>query len=70
MNVSANGKVILNATRELARKWDQTKSHWKDAKSAEFERDYLAGLFSDVERAMPILEELDRLMANVRNQCE
>lgn len=70
MNVSANGKVILSATRELARKWDETKNHWKDAKSSEFEREYLAGLFSDVERAMPILEELDRLIANVRSQCE
>ena len=70
MNVSSNGKVILSATRELSRKWDQTKSQWKDAKSAEFERDYLVGLFADVERAMPILEELDRLISNVRNQCE
>lgn len=70
MNVSANGKVVLNATRELARKWEQTKYQWKDAKSAEFERAYLAGLFADVERAMPILEELDRLIANVRSQCE
>lgn len=70
MNISSNGKVVLSATRELARKWDDTRSHWKDAKSAEFERDYLVSLFADVERAMPILEELDRLVANVRSQCE
>jgi hypothetical protein len=70
MNVSANGKVILGATRELARKWEQTKVYWKDSKAVEFERIYLAELFSDVERAMPILEELDRLITNVRNQCE
>jgi hypothetical protein len=70
MNISANGKAILGATRELARKWEQTKRHWSDAKSAEFERVYLADLFSDVERAMPILEELDRLISNVRGQCE
>jgi hypothetical protein len=70
MNVSANGKVILTATRELARKWDHTRQHWSDAKAAEFERAYLADLFSDVERAMPVLEELDRLITNVRNQCE
>ncbi|HVK57357.1 MAG TPA: hypothetical protein VM735_01145 [Candidatus Kapabacteria bacterium] len=70
MNVSANGKVVLTATRELARKWEETRHHWSDAKSIEFERSYLAGLFADVERSMPILEELDRLMTNVRNQCE
>lgn len=70
MNVSANGKVILSATRELARKWDQTRHSWSDAKSKEFERIYLADLFSDVERAIPILEELDRLITNVRSQGE
>jgi hypothetical protein len=70
MNVSANGKVIVSATRELARKWDQTRQSWSDAKSAEFERIYLADLFSDVERAIPILEELDRLITNVRSQGE
>ena len=37
---------------------------------AEFERIYLAELFSDVERAMPIMEELDRLLSNARSQCE
>jgi len=70
MNVSSNGKVILGATRELARKWEQTHQHWKDGKSSEFEGAYLSDLFSDVERAMPILEELDRLIVNVRSQCE
>ena len=70
MNVSTNGKVVLAATRELARKWDQTKQFWRDAKSEEFERQYLAGLMSDVERAIPIMDELDRLMTTIRRECE
>jgi hypothetical protein len=70
MNVSANGKVVLTATRELSRKWNQTKQFWRDAKSEEFEREYLAELISDVDRAIPILEELDRLIASVRGECE
>ena len=70
MNVSTNGKVVLAATRELARKWDQTKESWRDAKAEEFEREYLAGLMSDVERAIPILDELDRLITSIRGECE
>lgn len=70
MSVSANAKVILTATRELARRWDQTKEQWSDAKSAEFERVYLSELFSGVERVGPLMEELDRLIASVKNQCE
>ena len=70
MSVSANAKVILTATRELARRWDQTREQWSDAKSAEFERVYLSELFSGVERAGSLMEELDRLIASVKNQCE
>jgi hypothetical protein len=70
VNVSTNGKVVLAATRELSRKWNDTKEHWRDSKSDEFEREYLADLLSDVERAMPILEELDRLISTVRRECE
>jgi hypothetical protein len=70
VNVSTNGKVVLTATRELSRKWTQTKQHWRDAKSEEFEREYIADLISDVERAIPILEELDQLISTVRRECE
>jgi hypothetical protein len=70
MNVSTNGKVVLTATRELSRRWEQTKQHWRDAKAEEFEREYLAELISDVDRAIPILEELDKLILTVRRECE
>ena len=70
MNVSTNGKVVLAATRELSRKWNDTKRHWRDSKTEEFERNYLAELFADVERAIPIMEELDKLISTVRRECE
>ena len=70
MNISTNGKVVLTATRELSRKWEHTKQFWRDTKSAEFEQEYLAGLISDVERAVPILEELDNIISKVRRECE
>ena len=70
MNVSANGKVVLTATRELARKWQQTRDSWRDAKADEFEQKYLAELISDVERSVPALEELDKLISGVRRECE
>jgi hypothetical protein len=70
MSLSANGKVILAATRELSRKWDETKHSWSDAKAEQFEREYLAELFAQVERSVPIMDELDKLIGSVRNQCE
>ena len=70
MNVSTNGKVVLTATRELARKWEHTRQFWRDAKADEFERQFLSDLLSDVERSIPILEELDKLISTVRRECE
>ena len=70
MSLSANAKAISSATRELARKWDDTRQHWRDAKSAEFEKEHLAELFSAVERTAIIMEELDRLIDRVRKECE
>jgi hypothetical protein len=70
MSLGTNGRAILAATRELSRKWDETKVSWRDSKSEEFEKEYLADLFSNVDRALVILDELDRLLASVRSQCD
>jgi hypothetical protein len=70
MSVSNNGKAILAATRELNRKWQETRNAWRDSKAEEFERQYLAELISEVERSIPVLEELDRAIAEARRACE
>ena len=70
MSLAANAKAIQAATRELARKWDETRQFWTDAKSAEFERAYLAELFTQVERSVPVMEELEKIVQRVRRECE
>jgi hypothetical protein len=70
MTISANGKILVMATKELSRKWDETKESWQDAKSAEFEQKFLFDLTSGVVRAVPVFDDLDKLIARVRNDCE
>lgn len=70
MNIGANGKVVLTATRELHRKWEATREQWRDQKAAQFEKEYLADIFATVERCMPVFEELERVIGNVRNRAE
>ena len=41
-----------------------------DAKSLEFEKRYLEELFATVERTVAIMEELDKLLMKIRNDCE
>jgi hypothetical protein len=70
MSTSANGKTIVMATKELVRKWDETKKSWQDAKAADFEQKFLFDLFSSVDRAVPIFDDLDKLLSRVRSDCE
>ena len=70
MNISGDGKVLGAATRDLLRRWLETKSHWHDAKSEEFERSFLSELTAAVERAGPSFDRLEKLAATIREQCE
>jgi hypothetical protein len=70
MNTSANGKILVMATKELSRKWEDTKESWQDAKSREFEQKYLLDLMASVERAVPVFDDLDKLLSRIRSDCE
>ena len=70
MTISANGKALLTATRELSLKWDETKHFWQDAKSLEFERKFLIELFASVDKAVEVFDQLDKLVTKVRADGE
>jgi hypothetical protein len=70
MNISVNGKLLVTATKQLAMKWDETKSDWPDVKSQEFEQRFLADLLASVDHAMPVFDDLDKLLSKVRKDCE
>ena len=70
MTISANGRALAIATKDLLLRWEETKQYWQDAKAADFEQEYLTQLQSAVDRAIPTFEELDKLATRVRSDCE
>ena len=70
MSLSANRTRLTMTTKELLANWKQTKEHWKDAKSAEFEHRYLDELFEGVETADGVMEQLDKLLNKIKTDCE
>jgi hypothetical protein len=70
VTIGSNGKALARATKDLFLKWEATKRAWLDAKAAQFENDYLAELQTAVDRAVPIFDELDKLVDRVRSECE
>ena len=70
MNLSGNRGRLVGLTRELSLEWAETKNHWHDAKSEEFDRKFMAELAAHVNRAVVVLEQLEELLKKVRNDCE
>jgi len=61
----------LNAlTRELRAKWDETRQYWTDAKSLEFEKRFLDELLAQVNQTIASLDTLERVLGQVRDDCD
>ena len=70
MSARVSGANLVQAMKDFSLEWDQVKSHWRDAKSHEFERTYLEHLPREVARAVSVIEEIDAVLRKVRSDCE
>ena len=70
MSLSANRSRLAAITKEISIHWDETKNHWRDGKSQEFEQKYMQELLAQVDKSATVIEKLDKLLAEVRNDCE
>jgi hypothetical protein len=70
MSMSANRGRLLMITKELSLRWDETKESWTDAKSREFEAKYIQELITSVDTAVTVIDQLDKVVNKIRNDCE
>ena len=68
--MSGSGGKLTALTRGLSAQWQQTKDYWHDAKGREFERQYMEELFASVDKAVGVMEQVDKLIAKIRHDCE
>jgi len=68
--MSASGARLAAVTKEIMLQWQQTKNYWGDAKSREFEQKYLQELGSGVDKAVAVIDQLDKLIAKIKHDCE
>lgn len=61
---------LLDATRQIQARWEQTRVHWLDQKAADFEEQFIAPLTHDVHTALRAIDELDKLLHHVHADCE
>ena len=70
MSTRVSSANLEEAVKKLSAEWQQTRASWMDAKSREFERDYLDDLPNLVAQARTAVEEIDVLLRKVRSACE
>jgi hypothetical protein len=70
MSTKGSASNLIQAVKDLSNQWEQTKSHWRDVKSQEFERKYIEELPGHAARATAVMEEIDALLRKVRSDCE
>jgi len=68
--MNANATRLAGVTRQLWTQWQETRQSWNDAKSDEFERKYLQELMASVDKSVTIVEELDKLLTKIKQDCE
>ena len=70
MNFGANSNRLSAVTKDLLKNWRETQEYWRDAKSTEFEKRYLEELFTGVDTTNTVIEQLDKLLKKIKNECE
>ncbi len=70
MNLNANGSRLSALTKELSNRWHETREEWLDAKSAEFDQKFMEPLTSNVDTAIAVVEQLNKLVEKIRRDCE
>ncbi len=68
--MSASGSRLSAITKELWLQWQHTRDFWQDAKSLEFEHKYLQELMSSVDKTVTVIDQLDKLLAKIKSDCE
>ncbi len=70
MSLGSSKSLLNESTREVFARWEDAKQSWRDFKSLEFERDYLASLPQAVANATRIIEELDLVLSKIHADCD
>jgi len=68
--MSGSSARLAGITKELRGQWQDTKHYWRDDRCQEFEHRYMEELFSSVDRAVTVMEQLDKLLMKIRQDCE
>jgi hypothetical protein len=70
MSVGSERARLVGVMRTVVREWDHVRQDWCDERSRAFGEQYIDAFREGIDRVLPRLEELERVMRKVRTDCE
>lgn len=70
MSLQSNRSRLAGLSKELNRAWLETQDQWRDQKRSDFEEAYMRPLFESIENAVIAMEDLDKILKKIRQDCE
>ena len=70
MGVHESRGNLTKAFKELMLRWAETKGQWNDARSEQFEQQYLFELENDLRQAGSAMDQIGILINQARRDCE
>ena len=70
MSTKAAASNLGQTLKNFMVQWQDTRTYWRDAKSAEFEHKYLEKLPGYVQITRNVMEEMDGLLSKLKRDCE
>jgi len=68
--MNAAGVRLAALTKDIRLKWQDTRESWTDTRSREFDAKYMQELFAQSDRTLEVISQLQKLVAQVRKDCE
>jgi hypothetical protein len=70
MSTRVSASNLGQILKDYILQWQDTRTYWRDAKSAEFEHKYLEKLPGYVQTTRNVMEEMDVLLSKLKRDCE
>lgn len=70
MSLNASKSRLAALTKDLSAKWRETRESWRDDRAREFEQRYMDDLFAGVTNALNNIENLERILNRIRDDCQ
>ena len=70
MSLNASKSRLAALTKDLTAKWRETREYWRDDRARDFEQRYMDELLSSVSNTLNTIDTLERVLNQIRSDCE